>query len=338
VKARKHYVDHIATWILAALLAISAVAMGSCHNAGGSVADAGSSAGTAENQVPNEIEDVATPAVDATEDAPAVEETETGYPARPDGLTEVYVIRAVDGDTLEVMLQNGTTEKVRLIGIDTPESVHPDASKNVPYGEVASAFTSSCLENQDVLLEFDVEERDYYGRLLAYVWLGDELFNDTLVREGHASVDTFPPNVKYVELFTAAQTEARDAGRGMWADEWFGEEAPEHAEEFSLIDGAISWENASSYIGQFVTISGPVKSTKYASSSNGSPTFLNIGADYPDPSRVTALIWGEDRNLFPDAPESMYAGKMICVTGKVELYSGACEIIVSEPAQIEIVY
>ena len=65
-------------------------------------------------------------------------------------------------------------------------------------------------------LEFDVERRDRYGRTLAYVWIGDELLNRTLVAEGYATVTTYPPNVKYVDRFTAAQREAREAGLGVW--------------------------------------------------------------------------------------------------------------------------
>jgi len=140
-------------------------------------------------------------------------------PAPPEGTIPATVERVVDGDTVKVVLQDETTERIRLIGIDTPESVHPDASKNVPYGQVASDYTKSRLDGQTIGLELDVEERDQYDRLLAYVWLGDELINLTLVREGHAVVSTYPPNVKYVDLFTAAQTEAREAGLGLWAEE-----------------------------------------------------------------------------------------------------------------------
>lgn len=129
-------------------------------------------------------------------------------------LTMVDVLRVVDGDTIEVMYQ-GKKESVRLIGVDTPETVHP--SKPVqPYGPEASAFTKARLGGQRVGLEFDVEQRDQYGRLLAYVWLGDQMFNQVLVQEGYAQVATFPPNVKYVDLFTQLQREAREANRGLW--------------------------------------------------------------------------------------------------------------------------
>lgn len=126
------------------------------------------------------------------------------------------VIRVVDGDTL-IVDRDGTEERIRLIGIDTPESVHPDESRNVEYGEIASEFTESKLEDQAVTLEYDVQERDQYGRILAYVYLNGEMFNKTLLEEGHAKVATYPPNVKYVEEFTALQEKAREEKKGIWA-------------------------------------------------------------------------------------------------------------------------
>lgn len=125
------------------------------------------------------------------------------------------VTRVVDGDTIKVDF-NGKEESVRLIGIDTPESVHPDATKNLPEGKLASEFTKDRLEGKEVILEFDVQERDHYGRLLAYVWVGGEMFNKVLLREGYAQVATYPPNVKYVEEFTAIQKQARENNKGLW--------------------------------------------------------------------------------------------------------------------------
>lgn len=100
--------------------------------------------------------------------------------------------------------------------------------------------------------------------------------------------------------------------------------------------GAINWTEADEYIGRIVTIYGDVKDTKYASTSNGSPTFIDIGAAYPSASRVTMTIWGQYRSAFPSAPESMYRGKTVCVTGEVYLYDGICNIEVTSPSQIEI--
>lgn len=130
------------------------------------------------------------------------------------------VTRVVDGDTIIVDM-DGTEERIRMIGIDTPESVHPDADRNVEYGKVASGFTRDKLQDQNVILEYDVEERDRYGRILAYVWLDGEMFNKTLLQEGHAKVATYPPNVKYVDDFVALQEQAREKEKGVWAYDAF---------------------------------------------------------------------------------------------------------------------
>lgn len=140
--------------------------------------------------------------------APVNKETNT--------LKSYKVTRVVDGDTIKVTF-NGKEESVRLIGIDTPESVHPDASKNIVEGKTASAYTKEKLEGKVVELEFDAQERDQYGRLLAYVWIDGVMFNKTLLSEGYAQVSTYPPNVKYVDEFTKLQGQARNNNKGFWA-------------------------------------------------------------------------------------------------------------------------
>ncbi|HET9722925.1 MAG TPA: thermonuclease family protein [Actinomycetota bacterium] len=124
------------------------------------------------------------------------------------------VTRVVDGDTAEMLL-DGREVDVRFIGIDTPESVAPDQPIEC-FGRRASAYTRSRLEGRTVRLEFDVERQDRFGRTLAYVWVGGELFNETLVAGGYAVVTTFPPNVRYVDRFIAAQRSARGSGLGIW--------------------------------------------------------------------------------------------------------------------------
>lgn len=103
----------------------------------------------------------------------------------------------------------------------------------------------------------------------------------------------------------------------------------------SVLSG-IPWENALAYVGQEVTVVGPVVGTRYASSSNGSPTFLNVGLPYPDPGRFQVLIWGEDRGRFESPPEDLYYGQTVAVTGIVKNYKGVAEIIVKRPSQIEV--
>lgn len=132
------------------------------------------------------------------------------------------VTRVIDGDTIEIDY-NGTPEKVRLLLVDTPESVHPDANRNVPYGQTAADFTKSQLDGKQVSLEFDVSERDRYGRLLAYVYVGDTMLNRLLLSKGHAVVSVYQPNVKYVDEFRQLETDAKEKQLGLWAQEAFSE-------------------------------------------------------------------------------------------------------------------
>ncbi|MFB3739861.1 MAG: thermonuclease family protein [Candidatus Velamenicoccus archaeovorus] len=120
----------------------------------------------------------------------------------------------VDGDTVHVWYR-GHDVDVRLIGVDTPETVAPGLPVEC-FGPEASRFTTSRLQGRRVRLGFDVERLDRYGRTLAYVWLGGRLFNEVLVRRGFAVVATYPPDVRYVDRFVAAQRAARAEGRGLW--------------------------------------------------------------------------------------------------------------------------
>lgn len=124
------------------------------------------------------------------------------------------VISVTDGDTIEVLFQ-GVAIDVRLIGVDTPETVNPSQRVEC-FGHSASRFTERRLEGRRIGLEFDVERYDQYGRTLGYAWVGRSLFNELLVRRGFATVATHPPNVRYVGRFLSAQRSAREADRGLW--------------------------------------------------------------------------------------------------------------------------
>lgn len=126
------------------------------------------------------------------------------------------VVRTVDGDTF-VIDYNGINEKVRLIGVDTPESVHPNEEKNTEFGELVSNYSKEMLTGKKVQIEFDVDERDKYGRLLAYVYLDGQMYNKILLEKGYAKIATYPPNVKYVDDFTKIQKIARENKMGLWA-------------------------------------------------------------------------------------------------------------------------
>ena len=121
------------------------------------------------------------------------------------GSSLIRVERISDGDTVSVMV-GGRLEKVRLIGIDAPEMAQR------PWGKRAKQHLEDILAGSSwsVTIERDVVERDKYGRLLGYIRTSEgRLINEMMVRDGYAVLYTFPPNVKYVDLFTAAQREAR---------------------------------------------------------------------------------------------------------------------------------
>jgi len=162
--------------------------------------------------------------------APAVGRAQScTMPPRPSGLVPATVVRVVDGDTLVARLGDGRTARVRLIGVDTPE-VH-DADKLRREAETsgrdvatiralglrATTFTKKHLAGRHIDIERDVTALDRYGRTLAYVWLGDELYNVILVREGYAHLITLPPNVRYAGTLAACYRAARAARRGLWA-------------------------------------------------------------------------------------------------------------------------
>lgn len=125
-----------------------------------------------------------------------------------------YVTRVVDGDTVEVQL-DGEEEDVRYIGVDTPETVKPEEPVQC-FGPQASDFNHRLVERQRVRLVFDEERRDVYGRLLAYVYLGDRFVNAELVRRGFARTLTIPPNDRFAERLKRLEIEAARTGRGLW--------------------------------------------------------------------------------------------------------------------------
>ena len=124
------------------------------------------------------------------------------------------VARVIDGDTIEVRLGERLLD-VRLIGMDTPESVHPTVEDEC-FGAAATRYTRELLEGKSVELTFDVERRDLYGRTLAYVWTDNDLFNVEIVRAGYARSYTVPPNVRYAEAILRAQRSARREKNGLW--------------------------------------------------------------------------------------------------------------------------
>ena len=126
----------------------------------------------------------------------------------------VQVVGVVDGDTVDVAW-DGRRERVRLLGVDTPESVTPDRPVGC-FGPEAAAFTERRLQGRTVRLEFDRERRDRFGRLLAYVEVDGRRFNDELLAGGYARLLVIPPNGRHARIMLDRELEARSAARGLW--------------------------------------------------------------------------------------------------------------------------
>ena len=157
-------------------------------------------------------------------EAPVEQPATPKAPAQVGDKLEGTVKRVVDGDTLVVEV-DGQSRRVRMLGVDTPETVHPNKEVQF-YGPEASAFTKKELTGKHVWLEYDVAPLDRYQRHLAYIWLeapssGEAairrgMFNARLLLEGYAKVMTIQPNSRHADLFVRFQEEARRAGRGLW--------------------------------------------------------------------------------------------------------------------------
>ncbi|SET47932.1 micrococcal nuclease [Salinibacillus kushneri] len=132
------------------------------------------------------------------------------------GLEAARVSRVVDGDTIEIQYK-GKTEDVRLLLVDTPETVHP--SKPVqPFGPEASAFAKENLSGRQVKVEFDGPKRDHYDRLLAYIWVDGKMFNQVLLEEGLTRLAyVYDPPYTHYDAYVKAQTQAVNAKKGIWS-------------------------------------------------------------------------------------------------------------------------
>ncbi len=135
-------------------------------------------------------------------------------PARPLAAGLHRVARVIDGDTI---LLADVPERVRLIGANTPETVKPNWPVE-PLGPEASQFTKHFLSGGEVRLEFDGPSRDKYGRILAYVWVGEKMLNEELIRAGLAGAELgYPYSAAMKDRFRRAEDEARAARRGIWS-------------------------------------------------------------------------------------------------------------------------
>ncbi len=225
---------------------------------------------------------------------------------------EYYVSKVIDGDTIEL----GNGQRVRYLGLDTPETRKRQGETWVyapePYAEAAAEFNRKLVEGKQARLEFDVQKKDKYNRLLAYCFVGDVFVNAELLKNGYALLYTSSPNVKYVDILVKAQQDARRNNRGLWG------EIPQ-----------ISAKEARRYFDRMAVVEGKVTSIRQSPK----VTVLNFGQ-----SGFKAVIFKEQLAIFMSSAVSVraYRGKTLRVTGKVKEYRGEAEIIVRHPSAIEV--
>jgi len=145
---------------------------------------------------------------------PTATATATASPVPTAERVEAQVLEVIDGDTVTVSI-NGQSFRVRYIGIDTPEIVHPGLPVE-PLGPEAAEANRQLVLGRQVWLERDVTDADDYGRLLRYVWVGDVMVNAELVRLGLAKANSYPPDTRYQAYLESLEQEAVAARRGIW--------------------------------------------------------------------------------------------------------------------------
>lgn len=229
--------------------------------------------------------------------------------------TPGFVVEVFDGDTIRVSLPDGKTETVRYIGMDTPETHHPHKGVE-ELGIEAGKINSELVLHRRVKLEMDVETRDRFGRLLAYVWLEDDgevtMVNEVLLRKGYAMIFTIPPNLRHDHLLRKAFMDAREAREGLWK-----------RASGRVFSPAQVWAELPSLAGRFVILRITVKSI----SESSRRYTLN-----PVEGNSAMVIYKSDSRLF--GPISGFKGKTLKVVGKIIAGFSGGEIILADPAQI----
>lgn len=251
------------------------------------------------------------------------------------------ITKVIDGDTFE--LPDGA--KVRLIGVDTPETVDPREDVQW-FGREAAKKLKEWISGKRACLKRDrdrTQDIDKYGRLLRYVWLEpthtekDSFFvNAELIKQGYAFTFTVYP-FQYLEDFKKYEREARENDRGLWnkKKQEIWEKEVERNKSLAITcgkDKTICPENALKYIGKHMIVRFFVRKSYDSSKA----IFLNSKNDYSDYDNFTAVIFAENKNKFPGEPADYYWGKTIDVKGEIKEYKGRAEIILENPSQIRV--
>lgn len=221
-----------------------------------------------------------------------------------------------DGDTFEL----DTSELVRLAGIDAPEHSEPG-------GASARDYLSGLILNKKIILVAGSEDKDNYGRLLRYVYVGDICVNEEMVRAGYAEVRYLPERDPNCEYYIQLEMEAEHKKAGLWAQGLF---QPRLDLNWEGTIPVIDWKDAHAYYGQWVIVEGTIVDTYNA----GKICYLNFHAEE---EYFTAVIFACDFLLFPEPPDLFFRGKKVQIIGIVRKYRGRPEIIVKTPDQIRII-
>lgn len=223
---------------------------------------------------------------------------------------EVVVV-VYDGDTVKVRFRDGSLRRVRLIGINAPET--QDEREEVRFRALVSRrFTFYHLYKKEVSLAYDWQLEDKYGRLLAYIWIDEGLFNDFIIREGFAFVFLkFPFRKDYQEKFKESENFARINGRGFW-------------KEGNLRQ--INFKEARKHLGELISVEYKCSSLK----TKRQFLFLNSAKE-----EFAALIPLGNLSHFPDS--NSYLNKNLLVTGFLEEFKGQPQIVVYLPFQVKII-
>lgn len=238
------------------------------------------------------------------------------FSSQPVDYQDVIARRVIDGDTIEL----GNGQDVRYIGIDCPELEKntPSGWREVhePFADEAKKLNEELVLGKPVRLEFDVQKKDKYNRLLAYCFVKKgqkEVFvQSELLEKGLAYLYTFPPNIKYVDVLVASLQEAKKKKVGIWS-----------------LDLNIDSKDASKFLGERKMISGKIKKTRSTAKT------IRLVMD-----GLLVVIFKNELGLFQKAgidPAQFYKGRTVKVFGLIKEYQGEPEIIVSNPWQIETV-
>ena len=236
--------------------------------------------------------------------------------SNPRDYSSIKVLEVIDGDT--VKLSSGRL--LRYIGLDTPEVRVKKNGKfeyaPQPFSLEATEYNRKLVEGKSIRVEFDVVKKDKYGRLLGYCFVGDVFVNAELIKQGYATVYTWPPNVKYVDTFVALGKQARVNKKGLWYD-------------FKTIGHS----QAHLHINKVKAVRGEVVNTHKSKKC----VYLNFGKNWR--TDFTVVIFNDALTSFAKKgidPVVFYKNKKVEVVGRIKEYNGP-EIIVNSPSQIEVI-